>query len=212
MAKRKKRKPMPKWIWQLNCQILNYKLKHLLSYIWWCGDKGCRDWNYRIAKRFTVSDRTIRRWIKALADMRLIYINFPCKRSRTIYRRPYFSMDMWLFKRGLIKELPKKKQVIPTSAHRRTEVAYISNAQRYNQPTVDDYNAVQRRKAEKQRSGSPQPAATRPGPDPSKTSIAGGLSCPTTPVEKIGDVAARKIASLMLGNIASEQKLAPPEE
>ncbi len=130
--KRKKRKPMPKWIWQLPHSVLNYKLKHLLAYFWWCADRGCRDWNYAIAKRFKVSDRTIRRWIHSLQTKHLIYINFPGFRSRTIYRRPYYERAVWWLKSGQIKALPKKSQETSQPNSGRPKVAAIYNAQRKN--------------------------------------------------------------------------------
>lgn len=120
-------------------RVLNYKLKHLLAYFWWCGDKGCQEWNYRIAKRFKCSQRTIRRWIKKLEDERLIYINFPMKTTRTIYRRPYYQMWVWLDKTGRVKRLPKILQAETENTQGRTEVAYISNAQRikYNKTVLN---------------------------------------------------------------------------
>lgn len=121
---------MPRWIWQLDAKILNYKLKHLLAYFWWCGDRGCQRWNYAIANRFNVSHRTIRRWIKTLQDKHLIFINFPMKTTRTIYRRPYYSILVWWQKSGQIKDLTKKSQDPKNFAHSRPKVAYISNAQR----------------------------------------------------------------------------------
>ncbi len=123
---------MPRWIWRLDAKILNYKLKHLLAYFWWCGDRGCQRWNYAIANHFNVSHRTIRRWIKLLEDKHLIYINFPMKTTRTIYRRPYYSIQVWWMKSGQIKDLTKKSQPVKNFAHSRPKVAYISNAQRKN--------------------------------------------------------------------------------
>ena len=121
---------MPKWIWQLPHSVLNYKLKHLLAYFWWCGDRGCQRWNYAIAKRFKVSDRTIRRWIHTLEKKHLIYINFPMKTTRTIYRRPYFSRLVWWQKSGQIKDISKNSQETSQHSPGRPKVAYISNAQR----------------------------------------------------------------------------------
>ncbi len=94
-----KRPQMPKWIWQLAPQILTWKEKHVLSFIWWCKDRGCREWNYRLAQRFKCSRRTIKRRLKRLDNLHLIHINFPQTINRTIYRRPYFNVLIWHEKR-----------------------------------------------------------------------------------------------------------------
>lgn len=95
MSKRKKRQRMPRWIWQLKRHVMNTELKRFLSYIWWSGDRGCRDWNYQLAQRFDVSKRTIRRWLHRLQNGHLITINFPHGKLRTVYRLPYFKQSVW---------------------------------------------------------------------------------------------------------------------
>jgi len=95
MPKEKARVRMPKYLWALKRSILNAQEKRFLSYIWWCGDRGCRDWNYQLAKRFDVTGRTIRRWLAHLQRGHLVFINFPHGKTRTIYRRPYFKQSVW---------------------------------------------------------------------------------------------------------------------
>ena len=98
MAQKKRgktRQRMPKWIWFLPARTLNYKHKHFLAFVWWCGDRGCREWNYQLAHRFGKSDRTIKRWLKHLEDMHFIFINFKSTKRRTVYRRPYFKCQVW---------------------------------------------------------------------------------------------------------------------
>ena len=162
--KRNKRKPMPKWIWQLPHSQLNYKLKHLLAYFWWCADRGCRDWNYAIAKRFKVSNRTIRRWIKALQDKHLIYINFPGFRSRTIYRRPYYERRVWWVKSGQVKELPQKSQKTSQHTPTRPTMSAIYNAQRKNTERRSILTPFSNKEAVKKHDG-----------EPFTPSVAGGL-------------------------------------
>ncbi len=90
---------MPKWVWQLPPQILNYKEKHFLAYIWWCADRGCRDWNWSLMKRFKCSRATVKRRILKLQISHLIHIQFPRCKTRTMYRRPYFTKQVWIDKR-----------------------------------------------------------------------------------------------------------------
>ena len=85
--KRKQHYNMPMALWRLPNRILNYKQKHLLSFIWWCAPRGCHCWNCRLAKKFNVSDRTIRRWLARLKQYELIAIGFPDGRGRTLWPR-----------------------------------------------------------------------------------------------------------------------------
>lgn len=86
---------MPKWQWRLSGKILNFQQKHFLAYIWWCQDRGCRDWNYSLAKRFHRHRSTIKRWIKHLQQLDLVNIQWPHTKSRTIYRQPFFRIEVW---------------------------------------------------------------------------------------------------------------------
>jgi hypothetical protein len=112
---------MPKWQWRLSPKILSTKAKHYLAYIWWYGDDGCREWNYRQAKRFKVSISTVQRWQKKLKDLHLVYVNFPSTKHRTIYRRPYFSILVWYEQRGGVK-----------SSLSRSKLTDINNAKHRN--------------------------------------------------------------------------------
>lgn len=78
---------MPQRLWAADRKLLNYQQKHLLSFIWWCAPKGCHCWNGRLAKRFKVTPRTIRRWLARLKELELIAIGFPDGRGRTIWPR-----------------------------------------------------------------------------------------------------------------------------
>jgi len=76
---------MPKRLWVLKAKKLNYQQKRFLAFIWWCAPFGCHCWNCRLAKRFEVTPRTIRRWIKNLHDLGLIAIGHADGRGRTIW-------------------------------------------------------------------------------------------------------------------------------
>lgn len=99
MTTKIKRPRMPKWLWQLPPQILNYKEKHFLAYVWWCADRGCRDWNWSLMTRFKCSRATVKRRIHKLEISHLIHIQYPRCKTRTIYRRPYFKKQVWIDKR-----------------------------------------------------------------------------------------------------------------
>lgn len=102
---------MPKWLWQLSPKILNYQTKHLLSYIWWYGDKGCNKWNWYLAKRARCSDRTIRRRLNKLHVLHLVCVVNPHYKRRRIYRLPYFSHVVWQNKRAEYIKLTGRTQM-----------------------------------------------------------------------------------------------------
>lgn len=87
MAKRKRTRKwkMPQRLWNLNEPGLNYQQKHLLSFIWACGSRGCVCWNCRLAKRFHRDSRTIRRWISNLHHLGLISIGHADGPGRTLW-------------------------------------------------------------------------------------------------------------------------------
>ncbi len=87
MKKKRHHWKMPKRLWHLPRQTLNFQQKHLLSFIWWCAPKGCHCWNGRLAKRFKVSGRSIQRWLTRLKQLNLIAIGHPDGRGRTIWPR-----------------------------------------------------------------------------------------------------------------------------
>ena len=78
---------MPKRLWLLPHKTLNFQQKHLLSFIWWCTPKGCHCWNCRLALKFKVTPRTIRRWLAKLKALELIAIGHPDGKGRTIWPR-----------------------------------------------------------------------------------------------------------------------------
>lgn len=109
--KQPKNPPMPKWIWQLKPGILKAPEKHLLSYIWYFGCKGCCKWNYYLAKLHSVSQSTIKRRLMKLHKLHLVAIVNPHYKRRKIYRLPYWTMQIWLTKKHEWEELTGSSQV-----------------------------------------------------------------------------------------------------
>ena len=85
MASTTKRLKMPKELWQLPRSKLTWQEKNLLSFFWWTGQQGCFCWNNRLAERFEVNARTVRRWLKGLKEKNLITIADGKGRNRTIW-------------------------------------------------------------------------------------------------------------------------------
>lgn len=86
---------MPTWQWSAPRKSLPWPVKHFLAFIWYHGDHGCREWNYRLAKRFKVCPRTIQLWIRRLLDLGLVNVQWTRTRHRTIYRMPFFKKTVW---------------------------------------------------------------------------------------------------------------------
>jgi len=78
---------MPKALWKLPSETINWQQKHLLSLIWFCGFKGCICWDSVLADKFGVTPRTIRRWLAHLKKLDLIVIGFPGGSKRIIWSK-----------------------------------------------------------------------------------------------------------------------------
>jgi hypothetical protein len=101
MAKKKKKKQhykMPKAIWQIDSNELNFQQKTFLAFIWWCAPNGCHCWNCRLEKRFKKSKRTIQYWITHLVEMELIAVGLRNGSGRTIW--PRYKHPPRLLKKG----------------------------------------------------------------------------------------------------------------
>ena len=99
---------MPQRLWTTNKKLLNYQQKHLLSFVWWCAPNGCHCWNGRLAKKFKVTPRTIRRWISKLKRLELIAIGHPDGRGRTIWPRYQAKQPVSKPVENLLDPTPKK--------------------------------------------------------------------------------------------------------
>jgi hypothetical protein len=150
MTKTKKREKMPKWIWKLRRPGLSYVIKKFLDYIWWCQDRGCRDWDYQLAERFDRSKRTMRRWIKLVRDLQLVNVQFPSTKSRTVYRMQYYDELIWLYKKGEISLAQMRQRrdnrgkrwvagVQNSEAGKRTKMSYTYIAQHKKNYTSSSY-------------------------------------------------------------------------
>jgi len=153
MKKKKKRMKMPSWIWRLERKELNLQVKDFLRYIWYCGDRGCRDWDYWLSGKYKVTERTIRRWIKQLRDMRLVNVQCARTQGRTIYRLPYYDKPVWLYKKGEISlsqmrhlreniRETRQKRIQDRMNKSRTKMSYISIAQQKKNSTSSSSSAT----------------------------------------------------------------------
>lgn len=124
--KAKRHEKMPKFYWELEPWILKSNHMRLLSFFWYCSDIGCRCWNYRLAKMFQVSPRTIRRWIKRLHELEFIYINYPSTRHRTIYRRKFYRIGDYHKYKGRPPEAMRQFLADRRKTHTRPKMAYIN--------------------------------------------------------------------------------------
>jgi hypothetical protein len=98
MPRQKLHPKMPVWIWRLPPYILSHNQKHLLAYLWWCGEHGCHSWNFRLAKMFKCSTRTIRRRLQQLKALHLVHYGHPQDKGRTIWSNPYYNINVWVSK------------------------------------------------------------------------------------------------------------------
>ena len=135
---------MPKWIWQLPKSTLNWQTKRFLAYIWWCYDIGCHDWNYSLAKRFKVSRATVKRWLAKLKKLHLINVQSPGLRTRTIYRMPYFSREIWLVKSGLKDPNPcgSKMSHIYNAQHSKSYTTAFTMHAKKEPPTAKEFSST----------------------------------------------------------------------
>lgn len=104
---------MPRWIWTLHAKILTAREKHFLCYLWWCGPHGAHSWNYRLEKMFDCSRSTIQRRLRKLKKLHLIHIGHPCDRGRTIWASPYYKIEVWLLKSGVVKSSARVSKMTP---------------------------------------------------------------------------------------------------
>ena len=135
---------MPKWIWQLPKKTLNFQEKRFLAYIWWCYDKGCHDWNWSLASRFKVHRRTIKRWLFKVKKLRLVNVQSPGLKTRTIYRMPYFSREMWLLKSGLKDPHPcgTKMSHIYNAQHSKSYTTAFTMHAKKEPPTAKEFSST----------------------------------------------------------------------
>lgn len=163
MPRRKRHPKMPHWLWVIHPKMLTWKDKHFLSYLWWTGDHGAHSWNYRLAKMFHCSSRTIRRRLQKFKKLHLIHIGHAQDRGRTIWANPYYSHEVWLSK--------------ATKAQRHqggTKLATINNAQQENSYKERYSPAGTQKGAASKAVGSKETAGRRALSGASTSSVAAG--------------------------------------
>lgn len=96
MPRRKKKFRLPYWIRKQEFQVLNKSQKDLLGYLYCFGPDTCWLWNWRLAKKFHVTKRTVQRWLKALRENGFVWIEKPYGPERKIHARFLPSPDHWV--------------------------------------------------------------------------------------------------------------------
>ena len=83
MKRSRKKHPQPAWLRELPPSIVGHGPARLYFYLCAGGPNTCTFWNFRLAREFHISRRTIKRWLKRLNDLALIHI----EKGRSPYRR-----------------------------------------------------------------------------------------------------------------------------
>lgn len=91
----RKEHPKPWWIWPVSPKVLPYRIKHFYAYFCWFGPNTNYEWNGRLARRFGVSRSTIKRWIKQLVKLRLVWITSGGGPHRRIHTHYYRNIWDW---------------------------------------------------------------------------------------------------------------------
>jgi len=117
MAKRRKKHRLPYWIRSQEFRILNKSQKDFLGYLYCFGPDTCWLWNWRLAKKFHVTKRTVQRWLKALRENGFVWIEKPYGPQRMIHTRLIPSPEHWV---NLLGALALKQK---TYKHKRRQRA-----------------------------------------------------------------------------------------
>ncbi len=91
----RKKFPKPYWVWPVSKKLLPWSVKHLYAYFCFFGPSTNFEWNCRLAKRFGVSRSTIKRYLKKLVELRLIWITSGRGRHRRIHTHYYSGIADW---------------------------------------------------------------------------------------------------------------------
>ncbi len=95
-SKRKKLHRLPVWIRDPIFRQLNRSQKDFLGYLYCFGPDTCWLWNWRLAKKFGVTKRTIRYWLRALREQGFIWIEKPFGPERMIHVRLLPTPEHWV--------------------------------------------------------------------------------------------------------------------
>jgi DNA-binding MarR family transcriptional regulator len=95
-SKRKKLHRLPRWIRSDDFRVLNKSEKNILGYLYCFGPDTCWLWNWRLAKKFHVTKRTVQRWLRKLKEQGFIWIEKPYGPQRMIHTRLMPSPERWV--------------------------------------------------------------------------------------------------------------------
>ena len=112
--RRKKKYRLPMWIHRREFRLLNKSEKDFLRYLYSFGPDTCWLWNWRLAKEFGCTKRTIRYWLRKLRDLGFVWIEKPFGPQRKIHVRLLLTPEDWLKAMGtlaLSNGLPKHKRL-----------------------------------------------------------------------------------------------------
>jgi hypothetical protein len=115
--------PKPWWIWKINNKLFPLRLKHFYAYFCWFGPNTCVQWNCRLAKKYGVSRSSIKRWLKRLRELKLIWITSGGGSHRRIHTHYYTNIMEWFI---ALSGLTKKDHHPKPSKHER-EKSLITN-------------------------------------------------------------------------------------
>ncbi|MBA7710452.1 hypothetical protein ES703_119395 [subsurface metagenome] len=118
-VRHKKLHRLPVWIRRQDFRLLNESQKSFLGYLYCFGPDTCWLWNWRLAKEFGCTKRTIRRWLAKLREHGFVWIEKPFGPQRMIHTRLLPTPQHWvnlIGARALTKTLPKRKR--PRGARR----------------------------------------------------------------------------------------------
>jgi len=96
MGKQRKKHRLPHWIRNQEFRVLNRSQKDFLGYLYCFGPDTCWLWNWRLAKKFHVTKRTVQRWLKALRENGFVWIEKPFGPQRMIHTRVIPSPEHWV--------------------------------------------------------------------------------------------------------------------
>ncbi|GAH25421.1 unnamed protein product [marine sediment metagenome] len=96
MGKQRKKHRLPYWIRSQEFRILNKSQKDFLGYLYCFGPDTCWLWNWRLAKKFHVTKRTVQRWLKALRENGFLWIEKPFGPQRMIHTRLIPTPEHWV--------------------------------------------------------------------------------------------------------------------
>lgn len=137
MAKRRKKHRLPVWVRSQEFRLLNNSEKDFLGYLYSFGPNTCWLWNWRLAKKFHRTKRTIQRWLAKLKDLGFIWIEKPYGPERKLHARTLPSPEHWVKLIGALalarhtaktKRPRSRRQGFPGPLHEHSSATTIKQA------------------------------------------------------------------------------------